>query len=52
MSRPQIWNIEKEKDRGKERVGGRPAKFNEKKGDRDLDREAKNNGDIFDGRTP
>ena len=30
LSRPQIWNIEQEK------VGGRPAKFNEKKGDRGL----------------
>ena len=27
LSCPQIWNIEQEK------VGGRPAKFNEKKGD-------------------
>ena len=26
---------------------GRPAKLNEKKGDRDLEREIKNNGDIF-----
>ena len=34
---PQIWNIrEQEKDREKEKVGGRPAKLNEKKGDRDL----------------
>ena len=32
----QIWNIEQEKDREKEKVGGRPAKLNEKKGDRDL----------------
>ena len=28
----QIWNIEQEKDREKEKVGGRPAKLNEKKG--------------------
>ena len=28
-----------EKDREKEQVGGRPAKLNEKKGDRDLERE-------------
>ena len=28
--------IEQEKDREKEKVGGRPAKLNEKKGDRDL----------------
>ena len=26
---------------------GRPAKLNERKGDRDLEREIKNNGDIF-----
>ena len=44
---PQIWNIEQEKDREKEKVGGRPAKLNEKKGDRDLKREIKNKGDIF-----
>ena len=25
------WNIEQEKDRDKEKVGGRPAKLNEKK---------------------
>ena len=31
----------------KEKVGGRPAKLNEKKGDRDLEREIKNKGDIF-----
>ena len=46
MSCPQIWNIEQEKDREKEKVGGRPAKLSEKKGDRDLERE-KNNGDNF-----
>ena len=28
-------------------MGGRPAKFNEKKGDRGLEREIKNRGDIF-----
>ena len=39
MSCPQIWNIEQEKDREKEKVGGRPAKLNDKKGDRDLERE-------------
>ena len=47
MSCSQIWNIEKEKDREKEKVGGRPAKLNEKYGDRDLEREMKNKGDIF-----
>ena len=31
----------------KEKVGCRPAKLNEKKGDRDLEREVKNKGDIF-----
>ena len=44
---PQIWNIEQEEDREKERVGGRPPKLNEKKGERDLEREKKNKGDIF-----
>ena len=38
MSCPQIWNIEQEKDREKERVGGRPAKLNMEEGDRDLER--------------
>ena len=47
MSCPQIWNIEQEKDREKEKVSGRPAKLNEKNGDRDLEREIKNKGDIF-----
>ena len=41
MSRPQIWNIDQEKDRGKEKVGGRPAKLYDKKGNRDLKREMK-----------
>ena len=47
MSCPQIWNIEREKDREKENVGDRPAKFNEKKSDRRLEREIKDKGDIF-----
>ena len=47
LSCPQIWNIEQDKDRGKEEVGGRPAKINEIKGDRDLEREIKNKKDIF-----
>ena len=47
MSLPQIWNIEQEKHREKEKVGGRPAKLNEKRGDRDLEQEIKNKGDIF-----
>ena len=41
LSCPQIWNIEQEKDREIEKGGGRPAKLNEKKGDRDLKREIK-----------
>ena len=36
LSCPQIWNIQQEKDREKEKVGGRPTKLNEKKGDGDL----------------
>ena len=42
LSCPQIWNIEQEKDREREKVDGRPAKLNEKKDDRDLEREIKN----------
>ena len=37
----------KEKDREKEKVGDRPAKFNEKKSDREVERELKNKGYIF-----
>ena len=44
---PKNWKIEQEKDREKEKVGGMPAKLNEKKGDRDLEREINNKGDIF-----
>ena len=47
----QIWNIELEKDREKEKVGGRPAKLNEKKDNRGLEREIKNKEDFFVGRT-
>ena len=47
MACPQTWNIEQEKDREKEKVGSRLAKLNEIKGDRDLEREIKNKGDIF-----
>ena len=39
--------MEKEKDREKEKVGDRPAKLNEKKSDRELEREMKNKGDTF-----
>ena len=42
LSCPQNWNIEQAKDREKEKVGGRPGKLNEEKGDRDLEREMKN----------
>ena len=49
---PQIWNIELEKDREKEKVGGRPAKLNGKKGNGGLEREIKNKGDSsFVGKT-
>ena len=47
LSCPQIWNIEREKDREKENVGDRPAKCNDKKSDRQLEREIKDKGDIF-----
>ena len=36
-----------EKDREKEKVGGRPVKLNEKKSDRDLEREIKKKGKFF-----
>ena len=42
----KIISIEPEKDTEKEKVGGRPAKLDEEKGDRDLEREIKNRGDI------
>ena len=41
MSCPQIWNIEKAKDREDEKVGDRLAKLNEKKSDKELEREVK-----------
>ena len=37
----------RETQRKREKIGGRPAKLNKKKGDRDLEREIKNEGDIF-----
>ena len=43
----QIWNVEQEKDREKEKVGGRPAKLNEKKGDGDVEREIKTKEAFF-----
>ena len=52
LSCPQIWNIEQEKDREKEEVGGRPARLNEKKGDGDLEqRDKKQRRHFFVGRT-
>ena len=52
MLYPKIWNIEKEQDREKEKVGDRPAKLNEKNGDRELEREReiKNKGENLFGR--
>ena len=47
MSFPKNWKIEQEKDREKEKVGGMPAKLNEKKGDRDLEREINKKGESF-----
>ena len=41
MPCPQIWNIEKEKDREKGKVGGRPAILNGEKSDKELEREIK-----------
>ena len=41
-----MWNIEQEKVREREKVCGRSAKLNEKKGDRDLERDLKNKGDT------
>ena len=46
MSCPQIWTIEQEKDREKEKVGGRPAKLKEERIDRDLEGEIKSKGDF------
>ena len=37
----------RERQKKKKRKSGRPAKLNEKKGDRDLEREIKNKGEIF-----
>ena len=47
MSFPHIWNIEKEKGREKEKVGGRPAKLNEKRSDRELEGETKRKKETF-----
>ena len=47
MSCPQIWNIEQEKDREKDKLGGGLEKLNGKKGDGDIEREIESKGDIF-----
>ena len=49
MSCPQIWNIEREKDREKEKSGRQASEAQREKGDRagGLRREIKNKGDIF-----
>ena len=39
--------MEQEKDREKEKVGGRPAKLNDKKSDRDLERQMKKKETFF-----
>ena len=41
------YTREQEKHREKEKVGGRPAKLNEKKGNRDLERETKKTKKTF-----
>ena len=53
LSYPQTWNIEQEKDREKQKVGGRPANLNERKGDRDLEQRGKKQRSrhFFGGRT-
>ena len=52
LSCPQIWNIEQDKDREKEKVCGRPAKLNEKKGNNDLEQRDKKQRRHFSvGRT-
>ena len=47
LSCPQIWNVEEEKGREKEKVRTRPAKLNKTKSDRELEQEIKNKGDIL-----
>ena len=47
LSCSQIWNIAKEKDRERKKVGDRSAKINEKKGDRQLEREIKKMKTFF-----
>ena len=47
MASPQIWNTEQEKVTEKEKLGDRPAKLNDKKGDRDQEREKKPEETFF-----
>ena len=47
MSCPQIWNIEKETDREKEKVGYRSGKLNEKTSDREPEQEIKTKESNF-----
>ena len=47
MSTNLKYREKRKTDRENEKVGGRPAKLNEKKGNRDLEREIKNKGDFF-----
>ena len=47
MSWQQIWNVKQEKDKEKEKVGDRPAKLNEKKSNRELEREIKTKNTFF-----
>ena len=50
LSCPQIWNIEKDKHKKKEKVGDRPAKLNMKKRNRKLQQRIKNNRHFLVGR--
>ena len=50
MSCPQIQKIEKEKDREKEKMGDRPAKVDQKKSDRKLERDREKKETFFVGR--
>ena len=51
MSCPQIWNIEKETDREKEKVSYRSGKLNEKTSDREPKQEIKTKESNFVERT-
>ena len=51
MSCPQIWNIEKERDKEREKAGNRPAELNERKSDKELERKTSKRETFFVGRT-